>query len=110
MRPGPQTIDVLIGLKLGESVPTAMVRTKYHGPTDRSGARVSATHIATRRRVTLAWDHALGAPENHERAARHLLYADPEDDREDYSRTRLLACAESGGGYVFAVVTRSMLQ
>lgn len=41
--------------------------TKYHGPTDRRGSRVSATAAAGR--VYLAWDDALNSEANHAAAA-----------------------------------------
>jgi hypothetical protein len=47
------------------------ISTKYHGPTDRRGARVSATS-ASGHRVILAWNHALNSDENHIASARHL--------------------------------------
>jgi len=46
------------------------IETKYHGPTDRQGSRVSATAEAGR--VVLEWDHALNSERNHMRAAAAL--------------------------------------
>lgn len=47
--------------------------TKYLGPTDRKGSRVKAWTIpgerGKSRSVTLGWDDAIGASENHEAAA-----------------------------------------
>lgn len=44
--------------------------TRYHGPTDRKGSRVSARAEAGR--VTLPWDYALGVDANHAAAAQAL--------------------------------------
>lgn len=41
--------------------------TKYHGPTDNRGSRVSATAEAGR--VYLEWDYELNTEQNHQRAA-----------------------------------------
>lgn len=45
--------------------------TKYHGPTNAKGSRVSASDD-DRHRVILSWDHALNALENHQAAAKAL--------------------------------------
>ena len=42
--------------------------TKYHGPTDRKGARISATS-ASSIRLYLSYDHSLDLEENHDAAA-----------------------------------------
>lgn len=44
--------------------------TKYHGPTDRRGSRVSATADAGR--IFVSWDDSLGIEKNHDNAARLL--------------------------------------
>lgn len=44
--------------------------TKYHGPTNVKGPRVSATAEAGR--VVLSWDHALNTDNNHAAAAHAL--------------------------------------
>lgn len=44
--------------------------TKYHGPTNRRGSRVSATAAAGR--VYLEWDDALSSDANHDAAAKAL--------------------------------------
>ncbi len=44
--------------------------TKYHGPTNVRGSRVSAKADAGR--IVLDWDHALNADNNHVRAAQAL--------------------------------------
>lgn len=46
------------------------ITTKYHGPTDLTGSRVSATCEAGR--VVVHWDHALDIFENHRMAMEHL--------------------------------------
>src|SRR4051812_13534711 len=48
----------------------AAINTKFLGPTDSRGARVKATSQAGS--LTLAWDHALGASDNHAAAASAL--------------------------------------
>jgi hypothetical protein len=68
--------------------------TKYFGPTDYRGSRVQATHLTTRKRVTLPWDHALDAFENHAAAAAALFGRSPE-----------MCAGIDGGGYMFAVDT-----
>lgn len=57
--------------------------TKYHGPTDRRGSRVSATAAAGR--VYLAWDDALNSEQNHAAAA-HALAAKMEWTGPRYGR------------------------
>lgn len=44
--------------------------TRYHGPTNFRGSRVTAT--ASAGKATVAWDHALSADENHAEAAKLL--------------------------------------
>jgi hypothetical protein len=44
--------------------------TKFHGPTNHKGSRVSATAEAGR--IILSWDHALNGSDNHAAAARAL--------------------------------------
>lgn len=44
--------------------------TKFYGPTNFRGARVMARCQA--KRISVAWDHALGVEENHMAAARTL--------------------------------------
>jgi predicted RNA binding protein YcfA (HicA-like mRNA interferase family) len=67
-----------------------MCQTRYFGPTNTKGSRVQATHITTRRRVTVPWDHALDRLDNHIAAATKLFGATPD------------VCARvDGGGYIF---------
>lgn len=47
------------------------ITTKFHGPTNTRGSRVSAKCNAGR--ITLSWDHALDSTENHDAAARALI-------------------------------------
>jgi hypothetical protein len=47
------------------------IETKYHGPTNFRGSRVSARCEAGS--ITLPWDHALSGPENHLAACKALL-------------------------------------
>lgn len=44
------------------------IETKYHGPSNIKGARVSATAAAGR--IILSWNHALNFEDNHEAAAK----------------------------------------
>jgi hypothetical protein len=46
------------------------ITTKYHGPTDTKGSRVSARAQAGRTSIT--WDDALNSDENHRAAAQAL--------------------------------------
>ena len=65
--------------------------TKFHGPTDHRGSRVSAKHLCTGRQVTLAWDDA--SCSNHEDAARKLFGCPASET--------LLCCPIDGGGWVW---------
>ena len=47
------------------------IATKYHGPTDYRGARVTA-RSASGHRLTVAWNYALDPAGNHAEAARAL--------------------------------------
>lgn len=49
------------------------IRTRFHGPTDTKGARVSASD-ADGNKVILSWDHALDGDDNHEAAAHNLCH------------------------------------
>lgn len=88
------------------SEPRPACMTRFLGPTDHRGSRVKATHVNTRRSVTLAWDHAVGPQENHERAARAVLrttlYPAPARTAAPYAGP-LHYCSVDGGGYVFMV-------
>jgi hypothetical protein len=47
------------------------IETKFHGPTNNSGSRISARCEAAR--IILPWDHALDSEANHIAAARALM-------------------------------------
>lgn len=47
--------------------------TKYHGPTNVKGSRVSARASGNGVKVTLSYDHALSAEGNHMAAAQALM-------------------------------------
>lgn len=47
------------------------IQTKYHGPTDTKGSKITARAEAGR--VTVPYDHALNGQENHREAARALV-------------------------------------
>lgn len=51
--------------------PVRVLITRYHGPTNTRGSRVSA-RVPSGRRVTLGWDYSLSTEENHDRAACEL--------------------------------------
>jgi hypothetical protein len=63
-----------------------MITTRYHGPTNHKGSRVSARTYGGRR-ITILWDYALGIAENHDRAARLLA------ERERLTGRFLRVCA-----------------
>lgn len=46
------------------------ITTKFHGPTNYKGARVSARCESSR--ITIGWDHALNGDANHAAAAKAL--------------------------------------
>lgn len=73
--------------------------TKYHGPTNSRGSRVSAT--AGPGRLYVAWDHALDVTENHAVAAR--MYAEKLGwlDHSDFE------AGGTGDGFVFVAVPRA---
>ena len=64
--------------------------TKYHGPTDHRGYRVSARHLLTGARLTRSWDDSLDANQNHARVAAELLGCN-----------ELLSVSVENGGYIF---------
>lgn len=49
-----------------------VIETKFHGPTDTKGARVSASSYGFGS-VTLPWDHALTSEGNHKAAAKAFM-------------------------------------
>lgn len=60
------------------------IRTRYHGPTNTRGSRISAKCGAGR--VSVPYDHALNLYDNHAAAARALL-AKLGWDAEEYTRS-----------------------
>lgn len=46
-----------------------IIRTRYLGPTDTKGSRITATDLKTGERLVLAFDHSLDAVNNHNEAA-----------------------------------------
>lgn len=73
-----------------------MCKTVYYGPTESRGSRVRATHLTTKRVVTVPWDHALDGFDNHVVAATKLLGREP----ETYTSV-------AGGGHIFTVDPRN---
>ncbi len=49
------------------------IETKYHGPSNVRGSRISATASGNKARVILSYDHALNGDDNHKAAARALM-------------------------------------
>jgi hypothetical protein len=79
------------------------ITTKYLAPTNARGARVKA--ISAAGSITIPWDHALNAVENHYAAAR--LLAEQNDWTDDTGDIRPHAFgALPEGGYVLAFLTR----
>ena len=74
------------------------IQTRYLGPTNTRGARVKATADAGS--ITLSWDHALNATDNHRVAAEAL--ADRYGWRDNGER--LVGGCIGGPGYVWTVV------
>jgi hypothetical protein len=71
------------------------ILTKYLGPTDSRGSRVSASFSS--RRLTIVWDDALNVDENHRAAAQAML-----KKLSHESGIEAWACGElPGGGYVW---------
>lgn len=79
------------------AAPIPMIRTKFIGPTDYKGSRVSATHITTGSRSTLEWDDALDTLDNHARAAETLA------KKLNLYYKRFYHTAERGGAYIWAL-------
>jgi hypothetical protein len=83
---------------MNPAVPTRIVKTRYLGPTEHRGSRVTATNVNTGRKVTVVWDDSYDPLENHECAARYLLAP----LRSLQYEGQLLVSSVSGGGYIFA--------
>lgn len=76
-----------------------LIRTKYLGPTNYRGSRITATHkrdCQETQRVTLSWDSSLGGLENAQAAALALLKSWPY--RQDMV---LVACGFDHDHYYF---------
>ncbi len=58
------------------------IRTKYHGPTNSRGSRVTAS--CERGKLTVSWDHALNPENNHRRAVAMMLAKFAHDDVKQY--------------------------
>lgn len=50
-----------------------VIRTKFHGPTNYRGSRISVTHGQGGKRLFVGWDHSLDVPENHDNAVQAYL-------------------------------------
>ncbi len=51
------------------------IETRYHGPTNTRGSKISATASGNGKRVYVSYDHALNGDENHKAAALKLMEA-----------------------------------
>lgn len=78
------------------------INTKYLGATNTKGGRIKATHSGKSLSVTLSYDHALGADENHLRAATALR------DKLGWKHQFYGGSNQSGDGYVFVIPDRGM--
>lgn len=74
------------------------ITTSYRGPTDSRGSRVIARCEA--KRISVPWDHALNAPDNHAAAALQLLHDLGWDEHN------ALAMGGTREGYVFVQVPK----
>ncbi len=72
------------------------IRTRYHGPTDHHGSRVTASCDAGR--ITVPWDHTMDAVGNHASAAMAL------HDRLGWNEHNQLAMGSTRDGYVFVQI------
>lgn len=59
-----------------------VIITRYHGPTNYRGSRISAT--CWRGKVVLSYDHTLDSDDNHRQAATMLCQKMNNEDREKY--------------------------
>lgn len=71
------------------------IQTKYHGPTNRIGARVSARCDAGR--IMVSWDNKLNADGNHRKAAETLAA------KLGWTQ-KLVGGGLPGGGYAFVLL------
>lgn len=70
--------------------------TKYHGPGNLRGSRISATASGGGGRVSVAYSHRLNAEENHDAAARALAL------KMGWRGQMVRGALKSGHVYVFA--------
>lgn len=71
--------------------------TKYHGPSNSRGSRVTAKAQAGS--VTVSWDHALNSDANHAKAAEALA------EKYGWSGTLAGGALPSGDGYCFVFIS-----
>lgn len=76
--------------------------TKYHGPTNHRGARVTARAQAGR--VTIPWSHELDIDENHRKAATVLAFKFGWSDHSDLVGGAL----PDDTGYCFVMVRKGL--
>lgn len=74
--------------------------TKFHGPTDSRGARVTARAAAGRK--TVSWDYALNSQQNHAAAAQALA------EKLNWSGVWVSGGLPDESGDVFVIVAGSM--
>lgn len=75
------------------------VVTKYHGPTDTKGTRITARWA--NKRLILSRDYSVDAEFDHERAARAIVDRDSEDGETYVLRgTRIAQCGDSYYWYI----------
>ncbi len=69
-----------LAIYVGKEIIMLAIETKFHGPTDHKGSRVTASvcegtsTFGSRRRLTVGWDHALNSENNHHRAILSLIH------------------------------------
>jgi hypothetical protein len=81
------------------------ITTKYLAPTNTRGARIKATAAAGS--ITIPWDYALNACENHHAAACALARKyDWTDELGLAIRPHAFGMLPQGSGYVMAFITR----
>lgn len=83
--------------KLPDPPVVRVVMTRYHGPTNTRGSRISARTAGGDSRVSIPWDYAVGVVENHVTAARRLA------DQLGWARPGTAPSgisAVKGGGYL----------
>ena len=71
------------------------IETKFHGPTNTKGARISATTTAGHKKY-FGWDHSLNVEQNHIEACKAML------DHMGWDFDQKMTGAPTEHGYVFA--------